>query len=53
LPNPTYLKIHAACCRVAHLSGATKYIKKILDDQDLDQDDGDGSPNVSPNELPN
>ena len=23
LPNPEYLGIHAACCRVAHMSGAS------------------------------
>ena len=32
LPNPNYLKIHAACGRVAHLSGAGEYIEKILED---------------------
>ena len=32
LPNPVYLRIHAACCRVAHLSGAGEYVDKILDD---------------------
>ena len=32
LPNPTYLRIHAACCRIAHLSGAGEYMDKILDD---------------------
>jgi len=32
LPNPTYLRIHAACCRVAHLSGAGEYMDKILED---------------------
>ena len=32
LPNPTFLAIHAACCRVANLSGAYWYIKKALDD---------------------
>lgn len=29
LPNPRYLHIHAACCRVAHLSGAVDYIDRI------------------------
>ena len=56
LPNPTYLRIHAACCRVAHLSGATKYIEKILDDQDdgvLSHGSHDGMSDVSPNELQN
>ena len=32
LPDPDYLRIHAACCRVAHLSGATGYMDKILED---------------------
>ncbi|KAG1748717.1 hypothetical protein EDB19DRAFT_1630181, partial [Suillus lakei] len=30
LPSPRYLSIHAACCRVAHLSG--EYIDKPLGD---------------------
>ena len=34
LTDPVYLKIHAACCRVAHLSGAGKYINKILEDSE-------------------
>jgi hypothetical protein len=32
LPNPDYLGIHAACCRVAHLSGAAEHMDKILED---------------------
>ncbi|KAI9507139.1 hypothetical protein F5148DRAFT_981816, partial [Russula earlei] len=32
LRNPTHLKIHAACCTVAHLSGAGEYTDKILED---------------------
>ncbi|KAF8521604.1 hypothetical protein BU17DRAFT_45677, partial [Hysterangium stoloniferum] len=28
LPSPTYLRIHAACARVCHLSGAAEYIDK-------------------------
>ena len=32
LPNPTFLAIHAACCRIAHLSGAIWYIQRALDD---------------------
>ncbi len=31
LPNRTFLAIHAACCRVADLSGATEYIEERLD----------------------
>jgi len=32
LPSHVYLEIHAACCRVAHLSGAGEYIDKLLED---------------------
>ena len=32
LPNPRYLEIHAACCRVACMSGATDYLDKMRDD---------------------
>ncbi|PPQ69947.1 hypothetical protein CVT25_001991 [Psilocybe cyanescens] len=32
LPDPRYLALHAACARVAHLSGAGEYIAKILRD---------------------
>ena len=34
LPNPEYLKLHAAVCRVAHMCGAGDY----LDQQDRDFD---------------
>ena len=34
LPNPEYLKLHAAICRVAHMSGAADYLD--LEDQDFD-----------------
>jgi hypothetical protein len=34
LPNPEYLKLHAAVCRVAHMCGAADY----LDQQDRDFD---------------
>ncbi|TFK36250.1 hypothetical protein BDQ12DRAFT_610208 [Crucibulum laeve] len=30
LPSCTYLKIHAACARIVHLSGAAEYIDMIL-----------------------
>lgn len=30
LPSPEYLAIHAACARVAHLSGAGEHIDKVL-----------------------
>jgi hypothetical protein len=36
LPNRTFLAIHAACCRIADLSGATKYIDETLDDKEVD-----------------
>jgi hypothetical protein len=32
LPDRTFLTIHAACCRIADLSGARKYIEKTLRD---------------------
>ncbi|PIL24460.1 hypothetical protein GSI_14214 [Ganoderma sinense ZZ0214-1] len=32
LPDPTYLHIHAACCRIASLSGANDYLFWILDE---------------------
>jgi len=34
LPDPRYLALHAACAKVAHLSGAGEYIDTI--DRDLD-----------------
>ena len=34
LPNPKYLAIHAACCRVAHMSGAAEYLDGILRDME-------------------
>ena len=32
--SPTYLAIHAACAKVAHLSGAAKCIDKLYRDMD-------------------
>ncbi|KAF8165705.1 hypothetical protein B0H34DRAFT_643000, partial [Crassisporium funariophilum] len=29
-PDPRYLALHAACARVAHLSGAGEYIDHII-----------------------
>ena len=44
LTDPVYLKIHAASCRVAHLSGAGEYINKILEDlEDIQVLSEDGS----------
>ncbi|TFK56320.1 hypothetical protein OE88DRAFT_1689331 [Heliocybe sulcata] len=37
LPNPTYLRLHALCCKVAHLSGALEYYKQLEDD-DIEYD---------------
>jgi hypothetical protein len=34
LPNPTYLKIHASCCRVAQMSGAADYIDQTSGSDD-------------------
>ncbi|KIM79419.1 hypothetical protein PILCRDRAFT_823348 [Piloderma croceum F 1598] len=34
LPDSRYLKMHAACCRVAHMSGAAGYLDDIMDDLD-------------------
>ncbi|KAF8908574.1 hypothetical protein CPB84DRAFT_1843468 [Gymnopilus junonius] len=31
LPSPSYVSIHAACAKVAQLSGAASYITKVLD----------------------
>ncbi|KAM5538697.1 hypothetical protein V8D89_007726, partial [Ganoderma adspersum] len=31
LPSPAYLRIHAACCRVASMSGAAEYLNAIAD----------------------
>jgi hypothetical protein len=33
-PNRTFLAIHAACCRIADLSGATEYIQNRVDDME-------------------
>lgn len=32
LPGREYLRLHAVCCRVAHLSAAGEYVEEILDD---------------------
>lgn len=32
LPNAHYLKVHAACAKVAHLSGVAEYLETILDE---------------------
>jgi hypothetical protein len=44
VPSPTYLAIHAACAKVAHLSGAgeciDKFYRDLEDSQTLDPDGG-------------
>ncbi|KAI0760556.1 hypothetical protein C8Q74DRAFT_1451463 [Fomes fomentarius] len=37
LPDPRYLRLRAACCRVAHLSGAAEYLDEIYRDMDTIQ----------------
>jgi hypothetical protein len=34
-PSPHYLALHAACCRIAHLSGAADHYEKV--ERDLDE----------------
>lgn len=34
LPDSRYIKMHATCCRVAHMSGAVGYLDDIMDDLD-------------------
>ncbi|CDO78046.1 hypothetical protein BN946_scf184724.g10 [Trametes cinnabarina] len=34
LPSPKYLRIHAACCRIAHLSGAAEHLDLIFRDME-------------------
>ncbi|KAF8327705.1 uncharacterized protein EI90DRAFT_3066603 [Cantharellus anzutake] len=34
LPSPKYLALHAACCKVAHLSGAAEHIDRCFRDLD-------------------
>jgi hypothetical protein len=34
LPDPRYLRVHATCAKVAHLSGAGECIDKTLKDLD-------------------
>ncbi|EAU89030.1 hypothetical protein CC1G_09999 [Coprinopsis cinerea okayama7 len=43
LPSPRYLEVHAAVARIAHLSGATQYIDRVmrdLEDSTVLADDG-------------
>ena len=32
LPNSRYLELHAACCKVAHTSGAAEYLDQMIRD---------------------
>ncbi|KAA1470023.1 hypothetical protein DENSPDRAFT_667668 [Dentipellis sp. KUC8613] len=34
LPCPKYLAIHAACCRIAHMSGATEYVGRVYREEE-------------------
>jgi hypothetical protein len=48
LPDSRYLKMHAASCRVAHMSGAAGYLDDIMNDLDEGRtkvlsEDGSGS----------
>ena len=36
LPSPSYLKLHAACCKVAILSGADVYVDTILSEMETE-----------------
>ena len=43
LPSPEYLKIHAACAKIAHMSGAGEYIDQIsreLEETNVLSEDG-------------
>lgn len=47
MPSPLYLRMHASCCEIAHMSGAAAYYK-LLDDED---DDGFSERQVVPEVL--
>ena len=34
LPSPELLALHAACAKVAHLSGAGEYVDRIIEDME-------------------
>ncbi|KAI0089729.1 hypothetical protein BDY19DRAFT_82900 [Irpex rosettiformis] len=53
LPSKRYLRVHAACCSVAAMSGAREYLDKVMRDQesiDVLSTDG-GSPDVAVNAV--
>ncbi|RDB27559.1 hypothetical protein Hypma_003853 [Hypsizygus marmoreus] len=55
LPSPTYLHIHATCCKVAHLSGAGEYLDEIhrkFDDSKVLSQDGSSAEMFSHALLP-
>ena len=35
-PNPDYLKVHAAFCKVLHLCGAADYVESVKMDADIE-----------------
>ncbi|KAF8880120.1 hypothetical protein CPB84DRAFT_1687711, partial [Gymnopilus junonius] len=35
VPNPAYLNLHAAVCRIAHMSGAAGYL--YLEDREIEK----------------
>lgn len=35
LPNPEYFRLHRACARVLHLSGAAEYIDDVIRREEL------------------
>ncbi|KAK0239757.1 hypothetical protein EDD85DRAFT_462036 [Armillaria nabsnona] len=39
LPSPALLALHRACARVAHLSGAGRYVHDLLDTDDTESDE--------------
>ncbi|KAI1786048.1 hypothetical protein LXA43DRAFT_847989, partial [Ganoderma leucocontextum] len=44
LPNREFLRIHAACCRVAHLAGALYLFRNLEEDMEPDPVPGVGAP---------
>ena len=34
LPDPRYLRLHATICRVAHMSGAARYVDLLFEDME-------------------
>ena len=42
LPNPEYFKLHRACARVLHLSGAAEYIDDVIQREELLKETSEG-----------